>query len=493
MADQANARPIAVPRSPAEASSTTNRFSLGTLIALVVGSMVGAGIFSLPRTFGDATGPFGALVAWCVAGTGMFMLARVFQSLAERKPDMDAGVYAYARAGFGDYCGFLSALGYWLGSCIGNVSYWVLIKSTLGAFFPVFGNGNTIPAILVASVGIWLFHFMILKGIQGAAAVNTIVTIAKIVPILVFIAILIGVFKADLFRANFWGGEGMPTASLFHQVRSTMLVTVFVFIGIEGASNYSRYARKRSDIGKATIVGFIGVTSLMVLVSVLPYAVLKRAEIAGIRQPSMASVLETVVGHWGAVFVSVGLIVSVLGAYLAWSLMCAEVLYTAARTKDMPRAFATENKNGVPSTALWLTNIVVQLFVISTLFSQDAFSLMLELTSAMSLIPYLFVAGYGLLIAKRGETYESRPEHRKRDLTLAAIAVLYTAFMIFAGGMKFIVLSAALYAPGTALYFWARREQSKQVFTIPERIIFVVASIGAVAGVVGLISGRIPL
>src|SRR5690348_2567547 len=89
--------------------TTTNQFSLGTLIALVVGSMVGAGIFSLPRTFGDATGPFGALIAWCVAGTGMFMLARVFQALAERKPDMDAGVYAYARAGFGDYCGFLSA------------------------------------------------------------------------------------------------------------------------------------------------------------------------------------------------------------------------------------------------------------------------------------------------------------------------------------------------------------------------------------------------
>src|SRR5262249_8572931 len=141
-------------RTPLEVALTTNQFSLGTLIALVVGSMVGAGIFSLPRTFGDATGPFGALIAWCVAGTGMFMLARVFQTLAERKPDMDAGVYAYARAGFGDYCGFLSALGYWLGSCIGNVSYWVLIKSTLGAFFPVFGNGNTIPAVLVASLGI---------------------------------------------------------------------------------------------------------------------------------------------------------------------------------------------------------------------------------------------------------------------------------------------------------------------------------------------------
>jgi arginine:ornithine antiporter/lysine permease len=91
--------------------------------------------------------------------------------------------------------------------------------------------------------------------------------------------------------------------------------------------------------------------------------------------------------------------------------------------------------------------------VITTLFTRDAFSLMLELTSAMSLIPYLLVAGYGFSIARRRETYSSKPEERMRDLIVAAIAVVYTAFMIFAGGIKFIVLSAALYAPGTALYF----------------------------------------
>ena len=163
---------------------------------MVVGGMVGAGIFSLPRTFAGATGPVGAIIAWLIAGTGMYMLARVFQSLAERKPDLDAGVFAYAKAGFGDYPGFLSAFGYWIGSCIGNVSYWVLIKSTLGAFFPVFGDGNTVVAIVVASIGIWLFHFMILRGIQQAAVINSIVTVAKIVPILVFIVILIFAFKA---------------------------------------------------------------------------------------------------------------------------------------------------------------------------------------------------------------------------------------------------------------------------------------------------------
>jgi arginine:ornithine antiporter/lysine permease len=475
------------------ASDTAQKLSLFALTGMVVGSMVGSGIFSLPSTFANATGPFGAMIAWVIAAGGMYTLARVFQMLAERKPDIDAGVYAYAKAGFGDYPGFLSALGYWIGSCIGNVSYWVLIKSTLGAFFPVFGDGNTVAAIVVASIGIWLFHFMILRGVQQAAFINTVVTIAKIVPILVFILILFFLFKFNLFRANFWGGEGMPDKGLFDQVRATMLVTVFVFLGIEGASVYSRYAKTRADVGTATILGFLGVTCLMVLVTMLPYAVLPRVDIADMRQPSMASVLEAAVGHWGAVFVSIGLLVSVLGAYLAWSLICAEVLSAAGRTKDMPAVFGTENQNRVPAAALWLTNIVVQLFVISTYWSTDAFTLMLNLTSVMSLIPFFLVAAYASRMVKRGETYETRPEERSRDRIFAGIAVVYTLFLIYAAGMKFLLLSAILYGPGTALYIWARREQKKSLFTPIEWIIFIAAIIGCAVGIHGLATGYITI
>ncbi|KAF1693400.1 arginine-ornithine antiporter [Pseudoxanthomonas koreensis] len=463
------------------------------LTAMVIGSMVGAGIFSLPRTFAGATGPLGAVIAWIIAGTGMYMLARVFQFLAERKPHLDAGVFAYAKEGYGDYPGFLSAFGYWIGSCIGNVSYWVLIKSTLGAFFPVFGDGNTVVAILVASTGIWLFHFMILRGIQQAAAINLVVTFAKIVPILAFILILFFAFKLDMFRFNFYGAglEG----GILEQVKATMFVTVFVFLGIEGASVYSRYAKERKDVGFATIVGFLSVTALMVLVTLLPYAVLERGEIAAIRQPSMAGVLEAVVGPWGAVFVSLGLMVSVLGAYLAWSLICAEVMSAAARTRDMPAVFARENKAKVPAAALWASNIVVQLIVISTYWSNDAFALMLNLTSAMALIPFLLVAGYAMKLTTRGDTYESGPDSaRSRDIFIAAVAVVYTGFLLYAGGFKFIVLSAILYAPGSALYFWARREQGKKLFDrTADLVVFVLASIAAIIGVYWIATGYIVL
>lgn len=474
-------------------TSTAQKLSLASLAALVVGSMVGAGIFSLPRTFGDATGPFGAIVAWCIAGAGIFTLAHVFRVLAERKSDLDAGVYAYANAGFGDYAGFLSVLGYWLVGCIADVSYWVLIKATLGAFFPIFGDGNTIAAVLVSSVALWGFHFMILRGIKEAAAINTVVTVAKIVPILIFIVILLGAFETDLFRSNFWGGADMPEASLFEQIRATMLVTVFVFIGVEGASVYSRYARKRSDVGVATTLGFVVVLGLMVLVTLLPYGALERPEIAAMRQPSMASVLESIVGPWGSVFVSAGLIVSVLGAYLAWSLICVEVLFCAAKNGDMPSVLARENSNNVPAAALWLSNGVIQLFLISTLFSEDAFRLMVNLTSAMVLIPYLLVAAYGFLVAKRGETYNIRPKERFRDLTLAGAATVYTAFMIYAGGLKFLLLSAILYALGTALFFYARREQKKPLFSPREWLVFIAVVAGCLVGIYGLVTGSITI
>lgn len=469
-------------------SSGEQKMSRAMLTAMVVGGMVGAGIFSLPQRFGGVTGPVGAIIAWLIAGAGMYMLARVFQYLAERKPDLDAGVFVYAKAGFGDYPGFLAAFGYWVGSCIGNVFYWVMIKGTLGQFFPVFGDGSTVVAILFASAGIWLFHFLILRGVQQAAFINSIVTVAKVIPILTFIAILLVAFRLDVFSYNLYGGD--LTTGVFEQVRATMMVTVFVFLGIEGASVYSRYAKERSDVGAATILGFVMVTTLMVLVTLVPYGVLQRADIAGMGQPSMAGVLESVVGPWGAMFISIGVLVSVLGAYLAWALICAEVMFSAAKNNDMPRIFASENKNRVPAAAMWATSIVIQTIVITTYWSNDAFNLMLDLTAAVTLIPFLLVAAYAFKLTRRGETYDVRPEERNRDFVVAIIATAYTAFLIYAAGWALVLKSTILYAFGTLLYVWARREQGKPVFAnTSEWVVFAVAVAGCMLGIYLLTTG----
>ncbi len=474
-----------------DGAGSTRKISRMALTAMVIGSMVGAGIFNLPARFGSATGPFGALIAWAIAGTGMYMLARVFQTLAERRPDIDSGVFAYAKAGFGDYPGFLSAFGYWLGSVLGNVFYWVLIASTLGTFFPAFGGGSTAIAILVSLIGIWSFHFMILRGVEQAAFINFVVTIAKIVPILLALVLMLFAFNYDQFAENFFGGVGMPEKSLFAQVRDTMLITVFVFLGIEGASVYSRFAKTREDVGAATILGFVAVIGLMIAVTLLPYGLMPQAEIAALRQPSVAGALEAAVGPWGSWFVSVAVLVSVLGAYLAWSLICAEVLFAAAKSKDMPQVFARESANKVPANALWLTNGIVSLFVISTYWSTDAFNFMLDMASVTSLLPYLLVAGYGVVLANSGMTYEGDEATRNRDRTIAWIAVVYTLFMFAAAGLKYVILVAVLYAPGTILYYIARREQGAELFTARERTIFLIVTAAALVGVAGLLTGRI--
>ncbi|BBZ35230.1 basic amino acid/polyamine antiporter [Mycolicibacterium confluentis] len=483
--------------STTEAQDTANKVSLPTLTAMVIGSMIGSGVFLLPRRFAIEAGVAGALIAWTIAGAGMLMLAFVFQRLATRKPDLDAGIFAYAKAGFGDYVGFNSAFGFWASACAGNTSYWVLIMATLGslfpALFPALGDGSTVIAVVISSIGVWLFFYLILRGVKEAAVINRIATWAKIVPIIMFI-LLVGIgFKADVFTGNFWGGDGSYSwASLFEQAKGTMLITVFVFLGIEGASVYSRFARKRSDVGRATVIGFLAVLSVFMLVTMSSYGVMSQSELAETSQPSMASVLESVVGPWGSVLIRLGVILSVLGAYLAWTLMAAEILYIPAKSDDMPRFLARENANGAPVNALMMAGGLVQLLLILLLFSDNALDFMLDLTAALALIPYLLAAGYALKLTITRETYEDR-RALVPDMIIAAIATFYTLFLVYAAGWDHLLLSCILYAPGALLYWMARRQRGLRVFRPAELLLFLVIVAGAIGGVYGLVSGSIQI
>lgn len=480
-----------------EAETKDNKVSLPTLTAMVIGSMIGSGVFLLPRRFGVETGVAGALIAWTIAGAGMLMLAFVFQQLATRKPDLDAGIYAYARAGFGDYVGFNSAFGFWASACAGNTSYWVLIMATLGtlfpALFPALGDGSTVLAVIVSSVGVWLFFYLILRGVKEAAIINRIATFAKIIPILMFVVIVIIAFEADVFAGNFWGGDGNYSwSALFDQAKGTMLITVFVFMGIEGASVYSRFAKRRADVGRATVVGFLAVLSVFMLVTLSSYGVMSQSELAGAAQPSMAAVLESVVGPWGSVLIRVGVIISVLGAYLAWTLMAAEILFLPARSEDMPRFLARENANGAPVNALIMAAGLVQLLLILLVFSDDALNFMLDLTAALALIPYLLAAGYALKLTITRETY-SDATSLIPHMVVSAVATLYTLFLVYAAGWDHLLLSCILYAPGALLYWMARRQRGLRVFTPAEAVLFAVIVAGAVAGVVSLATGAITI
>ena len=474
-------------------SDTPGKLRLGALVALVVGSMIGGGIFSLPQNMAASADVGAVLIGWAITAVGMLTLAFVFQTLANRKPDLDGGVYAYAKAGFGDYMGFSSAWGYWISAWLGNVGYFVLLFSTLGYFFPIFGEGNTVAAVIGASVLLWAVHFLVLRGIKEAAFINLVTTVAKIVPLLLFVLIAVFAFKLEIFTADIWGLKNPDLGSVMDQVRHMMLVTVWVFIGIEGASIFSARAEKRSDVGKATVIGFITVLLFLVLVNVLSLGIMTQPELAKLQNPSMAAVLEHVVGHWGAVLISVGLIISLLGALLSWVLLCAEIMFAAAKDHTMPAFLRRENANHVPANALWLTNAMVQLFLVITLFSASTYLSLIYLATSMILVPYLWSAAYAVLLAVRGETYQNALVERRKDLAIGAIALIYAMWLLYAGGIKYLLLSALLYAPGAILFAKAKRELGKPIFTSVEKLIFAAVIAGALVAAYGLYDGFLTL
>jgi arginine:ornithine antiporter/lysine permease len=475
----------------AAALAKPGSLNLSLLTALVVGSIIGSGIFGLPQNMAAGAGAGAIIIGWCITGFGMLMLARTYQMLSLKNPELNNGVYAYAKALSGDFVGFNSAWGYWVSAWIGNVGYLVAAFSALSYFFPIFGDGNTLYAVIGASIVLWIVHLLVLRGIQGAAVLNAIVTIAKVLPLLLFILFVALAFQVDIFKLNFWGDSKL--GSILDQVKSTMLVTVWVFIGIEGASVYSARAKQRADVGKATVAGFLICLVLLMAVSLLSLGIYSQPELATLKNPSMAGVLEKAVGTWGALLVYIGLIVSVGGGFLAWTLLAAESLFTPAGDGVMPVWLSKQNASGAPANALWLTNCMVQLFLILTLFSKASYLALISLSTAMILIPYLFSAIFGLRVAwiNKQATLKPTISPNRGETTIAGIASIYCIWLLYAAGLKYLMLSALLYAPGTLLYIWAKKQRAEQSFTQTELFILAVLICIAIVAAYMLISHKL--
>jgi arginine:ornithine antiporter/lysine permease len=311
--------------------------------------------------------------------------------------------------------------------------------------------------------------------------------------LVLFIVLVALAFKIGTFNLNFWGDPKL--GSVLDQVKSTMLVTVWVFIGIEGASVYSARARKREDVGRATVIGFVITLVLLMAVSLLSLGILSQPALAEIKNPSMAGVLEQAVGTWGAILIYIGLIVSVGGGFLTWMLLAAESLFTPADGGVMPAWLAKQNDKGVPANALLLTNGMVQVFLVITLFSKASYLALISLSTAMILVPYLFSALYGLSLAWRGqgEQIASKIKFGGGATLIAAIAAIYCLWLFYAAGLKYLLLSALLYAPGAIVYVVAKRQRAKRVFNTWEWAILAVLVVMALVSVYLLVTGQLGL
>lgn len=425
------------------------KLCLSALTALVLSSMLGAGVFSLPQNMAAVASPSALLIGWAITGVGILFLAFAMLLLTRIRPDLDGGIFTYAREGFGELIGFCSAWGYWLCAVIANVSYLVIVFSALSFFtdtpeLRLFGDGNTWQSIVGASVLLWVVHFLVLRGVQTAAGINLVATLAKLLPLGAFVALAALAFQLDTFRLDFSGlALGVP---VWEQVKNTMLITLWVFIGVEGAVVVSARARHKRDVGRATLLAVLSALAVYLLVTLLSLGVVPRSELAEMRNPSMAGLMVRLMGSWGEIVIAAGLIVSVCGAYLSWTIMAAEVPFLAATHKAFPRLFARQNSNNAPSASLWLTNISVQVSLVLIWLTGSDYGTLLTIASEMILVPYLLVGAFLLKIA-------TRPLHK----AVAIGACIYGIWLLYASGPVHLLLSVVLYAPGLLVFLYARR------------------------------------
>ena len=466
-----------------------NKLGLSSLTAIVIGSMIGAGVFSLPQNMASVASPAAVMIGWTITGIGMIFLALSFQKLAFHRPEVDSGVFGYAKEGFGDFVGFCSAWGYWLSAMLANVSYLVIVFSTLGMLFDtpdsvLFGQGNTWVSIAGASCLLWMVHALVLRGVQTAALINMVTTFAKLIPLLIFVICTFIAFRWDTFMLDFTGLHFGEEHDLLSQVKSTMLITVWVFIGIEGAVVVSSRARDRKDIGRATILGLLTALAIYVFVTLLSMGVIKPTELAEFQNPSMAKVLTHILGPWGQYIISIGLLISVCGAFLSWTVLAAEAPYLCAKEKMFPKAYGKLNAAGSPVKALTLTNIWIQVSLIVVMFAGSTYDTLLVIASEMILVPYFLVGAFVLKIALQ--------ERNRGSLLMIGLgAAVYGVWLLYASGLNYLMLSAILYVPGLYFYIQAKKELGINPFQGKERLGACALSLVAVVAVGMLWNGML--
>ena len=470
------------------------KIGLLSLIAMIIGSTIGSGVFTITGDMAAAGAYSGAIVVgWAICGLGIYCLLQCFYGLNKERPDLTNGVFSYAREGFGEYVGFTSAYGYWISALFTNVSYMALLFTTFNYFLPVFANGSNLLSTVLGSIIIWIAALIVIRGIPEAALLNIFATTAKLIPLFVFIiaVIVVKAFDFDVFLENFWGTEN--SIPLLDQIKATSSATVWSFIGIESAVVLSGRARKNSDIGKSTFIGFASIFLIYVLVAILSLGVVSHDELAAMENPQMSGILELAVGSWGAIIVRIGIILSIVGALLGWTILACDCPMSAAQQGVFMKKFAQTNKYGAPSYSIIVTTLIIQFFIILGYFSESAYLLFYNLCVSMIMVPYLLSAAFYFKasIIKQGLSATANYTHA---LIFGFLGTVYGFYMIYAGGWNYLLVTTILYAPGYFIYRKGKLEKGLPVFDgkYEKELAILIAVLGVIS--LGLlISGKIVL
>lgn len=432
-------------------SGTSAKGKLGLLActALVVGNMIGSGVFLLPASLA----PFGpiALFGWIVTAIGAMALAIVFGRLARLMP-RTGGPYAYTRAGFGEFAGFLIAWGYWIALWAGNAGVALAFTGYVGHFVP--GAASGVAALLVALTALWTLTFINIRGVGTAGIVQVATTILKLVPILALV--LVGVWEVEPARFRPLNVSSMsPVAA----IAACSALTLWAFLGLESATvPAGDVANPGRTIPIATVLGTSFAAVLYIFVTIVAFGTVPLNELGGSTAP-LALAAQQLWGPVGGFAIAAGAIVSTFGTLNGFTLLAGQVPYGAARDGTFPPFFAETSQAGTPVNALIVSSLLSSVLIAMNLSRElvEQFTFIILIATLTSLVPYIFCALVELVLYATDPVRYRPPERLGGLLVLAAVAFLFSIGAIYGAGAEVVFWGFLLLMSGLPVFVWIKR------------------------------------
>jgi APA family basic amino acid/polyamine antiporter len=428
-----------------DAPKQRNKLGLWTSTSLVVGNMIGAGVFLMPA----ALAAYGSisLLGWVFSAIGAFLLAKVFSNLSKLMPLADGGPYAYSRRGLGDFAGFLVAWGYWISTWCTNAAIAVSLVSALSTFFPSLAI-NALLAVATGLSAIWLLTWINTLGIVTSGKLQLITTILKIVPL-----VLVAVGGLFFFNAKNFIPFNSSGVTDFSAILTTGTYTFFAFLGIECATVPSgSVANPEKTIPRATMLGMLIATIIYIVSSLSIMGMIPGKDL----QHSVTPYTDAAVIIWGSsarYWVSAGVAIAAFGALNGWILIQGQMPYAIAKDKLFPPVFGKQNKKGVPAMGIIISSILISLLMTMnyTKGLVEQFKFLIMLTTLTVLIPYLFsTASY--IIIRLEKRYSSPGTGWIPAIILASLAFLFSMWAVAGSGREIVYWGFILLLAGLPFY-----------------------------------------
>lgn len=431
------------------------KMSLFVATALVVGNMVGSGIFMLPNTLAHASGPGSIILAWLITGIGSIFLAFSFARLGSAIPKT-GGPYEYGKEAFGDFIGFSNAWLYWNGSWIGNAAVIIAVASYAGAIFPII-NTNKIVGFLVCSGILWTVTFLNIKGVEIAGKIGSGITVFKLLVLLIFIIIAGMNFDVSNITPMFPQGKGIET------LPAAATITLWAFVGLESASvTGGEIENPEKNIYKSTIYGILIACVFYILISFVAMGAMNQQELM-VSEAPISDIFAKVYGFKIVAVLNASIVVGIFGTALGWILSSARIAYAAGKDKIFPKFFAKKHKKyGTPHVALIVSSLLTNIVLLMN-FSKG-FSSALSVITLLATLSYLPIYGItaisDIIILSRNKGLTSKKLLKKSIIPI--LGFIYAMWTIYGSGAETVMYGFLLMMLGCPVYAYLRIKYKMQ-------------------------------